>query len=173
MTWAKIDDQFHSHRKAKRAWRAHPRALGLHMLAVSYCAGHLTDGLVDDEFVEEKMPNAKERKQTTDALVKVGLWHREPDGWRIHDWLDYNPSRDVVLDRRRRDSERKARGRAAESNGNPDGVRPDKSRTPHGFQSASARPVPTRPELGTKAPSTRSSVMPFQRCGRAREAAVA
>ncbi len=93
MTWAKVDDQFHAHRKATKAWRGHPRALGLHLLAMSYCAGHLTDGLVDDEFVDEKIPQPRERQQATAALVDAELWVREDDGWRIHDWLDFNPSK--------------------------------------------------------------------------------
>jgi hypothetical protein len=141
MTWAKIDDQFHGHRKAKRAWKGHARALGLHLLAISYCAGHLTDGLVDDEFVEEKLPNAREREQVTEALVAAGLWRRVvDDGWQINDWLEYNPSREDVLDRRRRDSERKARGRQAQS-----------ARSPRGLHAESDGPVPTRPDP-TKTP---------------------
>jgi hypothetical protein len=74
MSWGKIDDQFHAHRKAKKAWKATARSLGLHVLAISYCAGHLTDGLVDLEFVEEKLPVARERVRATKALVDAGLW---------------------------------------------------------------------------------------------------
>jgi hypothetical protein len=159
MSWAKLDDQFHSHRKAKRAWKE-PRALGLHLLALSYCAGQLTDGLVDDEFVEEKVPNRRERDRSTHALVDAGLWTREDDGWRINDWLDYNPSREYVLDRRRKESERKAAARAAKAAraaaaaaasggtaaGVPTGVRPDTTGTPPGSCAVSALPDPTRPD---------------------------
>jgi hypothetical protein len=146
MSWGKIDDQFHAHRKAKRAWKGHPRALGLHLLAMSYCAGQLTDGLVDDEFVDEKLPSKKEREQVTDALVAAELWVREDDGWRINDWLEYNPSRADTLDKRRRDSERKARGRSAQSGRNPRGVRADDDA---GLRAASDGPVPTRPVTET------------------------
>ncbi len=134
MSWAKLDDQFHSHRKAKRAWRGHPRALGLHLLAMSYCAGQLTDGLVDDEFVEEKIPKAAERAAATSALVEAGLWDRESDGWRIHDWLLYNASREDTLAKRRKDADRKARGRDAQSEG-----------TPPGLQAESDGPTPSTP----------------------------
>lgn len=125
MSWAKIDDQFHGHRKATKAWRGHPRALGLHLLAMSYCAGHLTDGLVDDEFVEEKIPAKRERDAVTNSLVEAELWEREDDGWRIHDWLDFNPSRTDTLDKRRKEADRKARGRAAQSRVCPPNVHPD------------------------------------------------
>jgi hypothetical protein len=143
VSWAKLDDQFHAHRKAKRAWKGHPRALGLHLLAISYCAGHLTDGFVDDEFVEEKIPAQRERSAVTDALVDAGLWAREGEGWQINDWLDFNPSRDEVLDRRRRDSERKKR---KESERTPRGIRSDSETTPNDPSRAPAFPDPTRPD---------------------------
>lgn len=157
MSWGKIDDQFHAHRKAKLAWKGHPRALGLHLLAISYSAGHLTDGLIDFEFVEEKLPVARERKQATDALVAAGLWIPADTGWRIHDWLDYNPSRADTLEKRRADAERKARRRAANSTRSPNGRAPDSARTPRGIRAVSAepragapagvsRPDPTRPK---------------------------
>lgn len=107
MSWGKIDDQFHAHRKAKKAWKSDRRALGLHLLAISYCAGHLTDGFVDPEFVEEKLPVARERTATVRALVDAGLWIADQDGWRIHDWLDYNPSKDQVEREREWDRRRK------------------------------------------------------------------
>lgn len=144
MTWAKIDDQFHAHRKAKRAWKNHPRALGLHLLAISYCAGHLTDGLVDDEFVEEKLPVQRERNAATEALVDAGLWIREDDGWRINDWLDFNPSREEVVTRRRKDSDRKRRKDTARL---PTGVPAEAGGTPSEPPRARAFPDPTRPDL--------------------------
>lgn len=141
MSWAKIDDQLHAHRKVMRAWRANQRALGLHLLALSYCAGQLTDGFVDEEFVAEKIPGPRERERTVNALVVAGLWSHEPGGWRIHDWLDFNPSREATLAKRRKDSLRKARGRHADSARNPDGV-----------HAVSATPVPTRPHTARDSP---------------------
>lgn len=160
MAWAKLDDQFHSHRKAKQAWKADRGALGLHLLAMSYCAGQLTDGLVDDEFVEEKLPAKRERQQVTDGLVAAGLWVREDDGWRINDWLAFNVSRADTLDKRQREAERKARARGAPSASRPANVRADTSRTARGRDAVSddppARvlPDPTRPleSGGARAP---------------------
>jgi hypothetical protein len=150
-TWAKLDDGFHAHRKAKRAWRNHPRALGLHLLAVSYCASQLTDGFVDNEFIEEKLPAARERAAVTAALVDAGLWTAEEDGWRIHDWLDFNPSRAEVLGRRRKDSERKQSARVRrESERSPDGqngdVHPESDPRPSDPSRPRAFPDPTRPD---------------------------
>ena len=140
MSWGKIDDQFHAHRKAKIAWKGHPRALGLHLLAISYCAGHLTDGLVDREFVEEKIPVTRERNAATAALMDAGLWLEDEQGWRINDWLDYNPSRAEILEKRRADSERKARGRRPESRRNPLGIQAESARSPNGVHADSESP---------------------------------
>lgn len=156
MSWGKIDDQFHAHRKAKRAWKACPASLGLHLLAISYCAGHLTDGLVDHEFVEEKIPAARRREQATRALVDAGLWVIEEGGWRINDWLDYNPSRADVLEKRRSDAARKARRLRAESTGTPRGVRADS-------RAGARAPVPAVPD-----PTTPTAPLP-PRGGRDRD----
>lgn len=142
MPWAKIDDGFHAHRKARRAYKQHRGSLGLHLLAMSYCAGQLTDGLVDVEFVESYLPSEKEMTAVTSALVDSGLWTPEGAGWRINDWLDYNPSRGEVLERRARDAERKAAGRRTQSNGSPKGVRADTTRTPSGLNAESDGPDP-------------------------------
>lgn len=88
MSWAKIDDKLHSHPKAAKAGL---EALGLHALAMSYCAAYQTDGHVVSTFPLEK---AGDRAQPlTDRLVEVGLWELNGDGWVIHDWLKYNLSR--------------------------------------------------------------------------------
>jgi hypothetical protein len=144
MSWGKIDDQFHAHRKAKKAWKADRGSLGLHLLAISYCAGHLTDGLVDHEFVEEKLPVARDRVRATKALVDAGLWVPEGDDWRINDWLEYNPSRAEVVAKRERDSARKKRGVRVESERNPDGIHADSAGSPNGVHTASRAGAPGR-----------------------------
>lgn len=143
MSWAKVDDQLHAHRKAKLAWKYHPRALGLHLLALSYCAGQLTDGHVDLEFVEEKVPAGRERDNVTEALVNAGLWMPENGGWLINDWLEYNPSRADVLAKRAKDAARKQRGIRADSAQSPNGFH----EPPAGVRAGvvPAGPVPTHP----------------------------
>jgi hypothetical protein len=143
VSWAKLDDQLLAHRKAKIAWNAHRGSLALHLLALSYCAGHLTDGLVDDEFVQEKLPKTRERDAITRGLEDAGLWTRTENGWLINDWLDYNPSRNDVLERRRKDLERKQRKDSAR---NPDGFQADSAKIPSDPSRARAFPDPTRPD---------------------------
>jgi hypothetical protein len=91
MSWAKVDDKLHAHPKAARAGL---EALGLHLLAMSHVAAYETNGHVEATFPNQK---AGERAGTlVDRLVSSGLWEvngYDGDGWIIHDWLKYNPSR--------------------------------------------------------------------------------
>lgn len=146
MTWAKFDDRYHDNRKVKRAWKAHPRAVGLHAMAVTYCAMHETDGMVDVEWLEEKLPAARERASVLAVLVEVGLFEPGEEGsYLVHDYLTYNPERADLEEKRRRDSERKRttrpRGFQADSARSPNGVHAPRA---HGPAPAS-RPVPARP----------------------------
>lgn len=93
MPWAKIDDGLHGHRKIRRAWKESRASLGLHLMALSYCGAHPdTNGFVDEEFVEEKLPRVKEREAVTGVLERNEMWHRGIRGWHIHDYLEYNPT---------------------------------------------------------------------------------
>lgn len=95
MSWVKLDDQLHGNRKIKRAWKTRG-ALGLHLLALSYSGCYDLEGFVPEDFVEEKLPSARERSAAVNALTFVpagcqaGLWIAVDGGWRIHDWEQYN-----------------------------------------------------------------------------------
>jgi hypothetical protein len=108
MTWVRIDDHLHAHPKFRLAWEIDPTSVGLELFALSHSAAYLTDGMVDDRFVRPWFRSAHRRQRAVDALVEAGLW--VPDGsvgWQIHDYLDYNESREQVEERRRRDLARK------------------------------------------------------------------
>lgn len=102
MAWARFDDRYDDSKKIKRAWRQHPRAVGLHAMAITYCARHETDGEVDLEWLEEKLPRAVERRKVLDALIGAGLFapNADGDGFIVNDYLEYNPSRDELRARR-------------------------------------------------------------------------
>lgn len=111
MTWTKVDDQLHAHPKVQQAWQANRASIGLHLLALSHAGAYLTDGHVSEAFVTAQLPRAGERTKAIAALVDSGLWQTsEEGGWLIHDYLDFNESRQQVTSRRRADSNRK-RGR--------------------------------------------------------------
>lgn len=95
MSWAKLDDRYDDNRKIKRAWRRDRAAVGLHVMAITYCCRHRTNGLVDIEWVEERLPAARERERAIGVLVDLGLFERlDDEHWLVHDYLDYNHSRE-------------------------------------------------------------------------------
>lgn len=116
MSWAKLDDRFHESRKVRKAWMTDPASVGLYVMAITYCAGHDTDGLVDIDFIEAKLPKVASRRRTLAVLVDCGLFEHVPSGesravvdrdgneivledrlggqeaWIVHDYLVYNDS---------------------------------------------------------------------------------
>jgi hypothetical protein len=82
MTWFKVDDKLHDHRKARAAGAA---AMGVWVLAGSWAADNLTDG-----FVPATILPRWGRPRDATRLVEVGLWHADEQdgetGWRFHEW---------------------------------------------------------------------------------------
>ena len=97
MPWTKLDDGFHAHRKVRRVWARGGRALGLHVMAMTYSSRNLMDGFVDPEWVIEQLPDDRERLQVVECLLEEGLWEQFGDGFQIHDFLEYNPSASHVV----------------------------------------------------------------------------
>lgn len=150
MTWFKVDDGFHDHPKvlALQDGKHYGDALGLWMLAGTWCARHLVEGKVPRAQVTRlgfKLSAASE-------LVRVGLWHETDSGFEFNQWEDYQPTKDVVEEKRKATRERVKRWR----NGNRDQVRKDD--VTHGRNAprnalhgkngnsvSNASPVPSRP----------------------------
>lgn len=107
MPWFKVDDSFHSHPKAMAAG---PAALGLWVIAGSWSGANLTDGFVPDYVLPRLAEGARE---LADTLVTSGLWRRAKGGFRFHDWGVYQPSKEEVLEERKKWAEKKAKQRAA------------------------------------------------------------
>lgn len=150
MSWAKFDDLYDDGKKIKRAWRANRATVGLHAMAITYSARHELDGVIDIEWITDKLPAKGERDKALGALVDAGLFEIVDDAhFLVHDFLDYNPSRAQQNEKRARDAERKARGRDTQSAQRPTGVRADTTRTPRGVQAESGGPDPTRPDHTT------------------------
>lgn len=113
MTWAKLDDRFHSHPKALRAWEREPASLGLYLLALSWVAANETDGHVPSEWINRQVPVQLDRDRLTETLKEAGLMEPNGEGWLIHDYLDYNLSRADIAKKRKADAERQRRSREA------------------------------------------------------------
>ncbi|WP_073782077.1 hypothetical protein [Streptomyces sp. CB01580] len=119
MTWFKVDDTAHMHPKVIKATNA---ALGLWLRAGSYAAQHLTEGVVPGVVAQLYGTTPQARK-----LVAAGLWHEHghtcprcaqpPAGdYVMHDFLEYNPTKEKEQARKTGAAERqrRARERAAE-----------------------------------------------------------
>jgi len=106
VTWARLDDSFYTHPKIRKAWRTRA-SIGLHVMAISFAADHSTDGHVPPEFVEDQLPDPKEREAAVGVLLETGIWRENGNGYVIHDFLDFNPSRADLTARREADRARK------------------------------------------------------------------
>ncbi|WP_406337341.1 hypothetical protein [Streptomyces sp. NBC_00649] len=116
MPWFVVDDNADSHPKMIAAGNA---ALGLWLKAGAYASRQLTDGIVPGGVA--KMYGSKPQVA---KLVAAGLWHEHghtcphpkcaqpaPGDYAIHDYLEYNPTRAKVQDRKSREAEKKRRQR--------------------------------------------------------------
>lgn len=108
MTWFKVDDSLHSHKKAMRAG---VEAMGLWVLAGSWAADQLTDGWIPSYVAQRIAPNIDELAA---KLVRAGFWvegeHDGDEGWWFHEWRDRQPTREEVLERRQKRADAGRRG---------------------------------------------------------------
>jgi hypothetical protein len=122
MPWAKFEDNYLGNQKLATLTTA---AIALDMAAIIYSARELRDGLLSAADVQTVAALIHLRRWPPAAaeLVRVHRW-TTPDGafYAIHDYLEYQPSRDEVLKQREEDRERKRRGGRARQGQNSSGI---------------------------------------------------
>lgn len=91
MEWVKIDDNLPDHPKVLAIPREHrAEAMWLFVRANCYCSRNLTDGFVPLGYFDDA-------QATVQHLLEVGLLDdAPPTGYRVHDYLDYNRSKEQV-----------------------------------------------------------------------------
>lgn len=89
MSWAKLDDGFYSQPEVLETDLA---AVGLHCLALAYCARHLTDGRVSEAAVRMLARGEQIGDALGAVLVATNLWVRDGGGFRIRSYLETNLS---------------------------------------------------------------------------------
>jgi hypothetical protein len=91
MPWCRIDDAAMSHPKIVGL---SDKAFRLWVWGLAYAQLHLTDGRIIAEAIPARL------KRASADLLGARLWETEPSGFQIHDYLDWNESREVVLAKR-------------------------------------------------------------------------
>lgn len=107
------------HTAALRHWKVaglSDAAFRLWVSGLAYCQEHLTDGLIHRRVLPTLYPRLTGK--AIDELLAVSLWHAAEDGWTVHDYLDWNASRDAVEAKRARWRGKKA-GKAQETHARP------------------------------------------------------
>lgn len=142
MTWFKVDDALHSHRKAVRAGVP---AMGLWVLAGSWCADHLSDGFIPD-YMAERMD--RDFEEHAARLVDAGLWTAVEKGgdkgWQFHEWTEQQPTAEYVREKRADAKDRMHRLREQRRNSGSRDVRANETRSDSEVRVP--RPDPTRPD---------------------------
>jgi hypothetical protein len=167
MPWVRFDDQFTIHRKVDGLSDA---AFRLHASAIFWSARNLTDGFVSREDLDGVTARVRTPARFAAECVRRGVWHdaREPcpsekcpgpvdeDGWVIHDYWQYQFTKDQVVRDRDAAARRQANWRAAHngsSNGVTDGVSSPSPPRPEGKRGGKAPPraSPARASHGADA----------------------
>jgi len=95
MSWIKLDDQWMDHPKIVRAGRD---ARDMWLASITWCAKHLTDGYFPKELLPSLAVSAgidvANCQTFARTLLDVCLWELHEDQYCIHDYLEYNPTKE-------------------------------------------------------------------------------
>ncbi len=143
MAWVKLDDQAPRNSKMLKAG---PAACWLWVCGIAHAQSQLTDGFIAIEALPMIGVTGVNRvEKLAEQLVTVGLFERADGGYRVHDYLDHNPSRASVLAKRAEDAKRKRQG---ESERNPNGIQTESGAPRAGVPShpIPSHPIPSHPD---------------------------
>lgn len=138
MSWLKLDDRILKHPKFVRAARdAGSTAVHLWIGMLSYAKEHLSDGRVPVDMIRcIDGPRQRWRARALEALVDAGLVERDGEVLVLHDYLDWNPSKEVVEQKAK---EKNARRRPAPAKVSEQGERRGSVQVAHGQRRGSVQ----------------------------------
>jgi hypothetical protein len=153
VTWFRVDDGFATHRKVDDLAEDQAVGVAAWTMCGAACARDRTDGLVTVAALRRTLAGwaRADQERAAAALVRVGLWVIDQNGWRYHDWLALQPSR-AELEQKQADAaarQRRARERRHSVSHAPvtRDVTRDADVTSRACHSVShAAPVPSRPD---------------------------
>jgi hypothetical protein len=112
MPWARFEDDYLGNRKLTTLSTA---AIALDMAAILFSSRELRDGFLSssDVVLVTKLIHISRPKRVVLELIYANRWAAcDGGGYAIHDYLDYQPSREQVLAERAAAAERMRRARA-------------------------------------------------------------
>lgn len=172
MAWVRIDDEFYHHPKVVKAG---PLGIAMQVSALCYCNKYLTDGfipisaipsLLNLDGIRMRMWSNEtfvggedaEWKLIVDDLVDAGIWEECIGGYKIHDYLDYQPSRSQVI--AERDANIKRQNKWRRNNAVTNAVTDENNGVSNTAPNPNPNPKPLIPDAnasGTAAAQTRSA----------------
>lgn len=110
MPYLNLDDNFADHPKVDALTDG---AFRLHVAGLCYCAKNTTNGVVEAYRVP-RLTRTYKKTQVTE-LMNARLWMPHSMGFEIHDYLDWNKSKEWWDHKREEDAKRKAKWRAEQA----------------------------------------------------------
>lgn len=104
MTWVKLEDGMPEHRKVAGLTDG---AFRMNVEAICYCSRQLTDGHVP-AAVAKRMH--RRSAPLIAELIAAELWHETSGGYEVHDYLEWNRSREEALELQAKRAEAGRRG---------------------------------------------------------------
>lgn len=117
MAWVRIHDGATTHPKLLAL---SDRSFRVWINGLSYCQMHLTDGFIPTAAALLLGATEKVARE----LCAGGLWHvsEAKNGWNVHEYLDWNDSREVIRAKRASAAERKSKWKGTRSERVPERV---------------------------------------------------
>lgn len=151
MPWARFDELFHQHPKVVAL---SDRAFRMFVCSITWSNANLTDGQIPSLEQPGMRPflallgivNARHARAPATELVRAGLWITTPEGFQVHDFLKYQPSKlDVEREREAARVRQARRRRSLTNNGDVTASRAvSHAVTPPEVTASVRDPVPAR-----------------------------
>ena len=104
MDWFKVESSVYDHPKIDELTAPAFRTL---VFTWAFCARHETGGHLPARSAKRLGMTPKLAAE----LEAAGLLHANGDGWHVHDWHDHQAEAEALIERRRKDAERKRQAR--------------------------------------------------------------
>ena len=93
MAWVRLDDEFPDHKKVAGLSND---AFCLHVTAMCWVAKWQTDGKLPGKLLGKLGWRCQDPASAAAELVTANVWEITPEGWEIHDFTQYNPTKEQI-----------------------------------------------------------------------------